>query len=392
MASNDFHNALRPLEEAVALTRSGMVCLANPLAPEGQFGWEERPGMAKLRHQFWLWWRHGALAVACARAGARRVLIREFSNLPLLLWAPVFFPMRRRLHFVVNHNLQWAVSEGAERFAWRMLQRLGFRMVFFETRDLSLPSFFQLDHPRHCVIPHPVAPPSDAVGFRRAAPNTLPRVGVAGYARPEKEQRALIETLVAAGQGKWRVAVGTPDPTAHPPTLREAGVEVRTTASVAEYESFLRDCDVIALAPREDRYRFRPSGVLADAVSAGTPVVAPDFPLFRSQLRAPCAVGEIFSRPEELPAVVERALVRRAAGGYDFDAHRAARSPEAIARALDEIGKPASPRPATGGSLQTTAAAVAGGGDPGNQGADCISAPASPRPATGGSRETVAGL
>ena len=359
-----FHHALKPLEEAAVLTRSGMVCLANPLAPEGASGWEERPGLAKLRHQFWLWWRHGALAVACARAGARRVLIREFSNLPLLLWAPVFFPMRRRLHFVVNHNLQWAVSEGAERFAWRMLQRLGFRMVFFETRDLSLPSFFQLDHPRHCVIPHPVAPPSDAVGFRRAAPNTLPRVGVAGYARPEKEQRALIETLVAAGQGKWRVAVGTPDPTAHPPTLREAGVEVRTTASVAEYESFLRDCDVIALAPREGRYRFRPSGVLADAVSAGTPVVAPDFPLFRSQLRAPCAVGEIFSRPEELPAVVERALVRRAAGGYDFDAHRAARSPEAIARALDEIGQPASPRPATV-STSLTACSVAGGGDPG---------------------------
>ena len=46
--------------------------------------------------------------------------------------------------------------------------------------------------------------------------------------------------------------------------------------------------------------------------------------------------------------------------------------------------EPASPRPATGGSLQATAAAVAGGDDPGNQGADCISEPASPRPATAG--------
>ena len=57
MDSNDFHNALRPLEEAAVLTRSGMVCLANPLAPEGASGWDERPGLAKLRHQFWLWWR-----------------------------------------------------------------------------------------------------------------------------------------------------------------------------------------------------------------------------------------------------------------------------------------------------------------------------------------------
>ncbi len=337
MASNDFHNALRPLEEAAGLTRSPMVCLANSLAPEGQLGWEERPGLAKLRHQLWLWWRHGLLAVACARAGARRVLIREFSNLPLLLWAPVFFPMRRRLYFVVNHNLQWAVSYGIERVAWRMLQRMGFRMVFFETRDLSLPSFFQLNHPRHCAIPHPVAPPSDVVGSRRAAPNTLSLVGIAGHARPEKEQRALIETLVAAGRGKWRVALGASSPDIYVAALRDSGVDVRDTAGGAEYQSFLRDCDAIVIAPRESRYRFRPSGVLADAVSAGTPAVAPDFPLFRSQLSVPCDVGEIFSRPEDLPAAVERALTRRAAGGYDFAAHCAARSPAAIARILDEL-------------------------------------------------------
>ncbi len=337
MNSDCFHNALRPLEEAAARTRSGWICLANPLAPAGRLGWEERPGGAKLRHQAWVWRRHGALAAACRRTGTRPVLIREFSSLPLLLWAPVFFPMRRRLHFVVNHNLQWAVSEGVERFAWRMLQRLGFRMVFFETRDLSLPPSYGLAHSRNGVIPFPVAAQPAGSVSRRAAPSGLPCVGVAGHLRPEKGQDVLVETLVAAGREKWRVAIGTPDPAALSPALREAGVEVRNTSSAADYQGFLWDCDVIALAPREDRYRFRPSGVLADALSAGTPGVAPDYPLFRSQLTVPCAVGEVFARIEDLPGVLDRALARRAAGEYDFNTYRVARSPEAIARALDEL-------------------------------------------------------
>lgn len=347
-----YHGALRPLEEAAALTRSGWICLANPLAPPGRLGWEERPGGAKRCHQAWLWRQHGALATACRRTGSRPVLIREFSSLPLLLWAPVFFPLRRRLHFVVNHNLQWAVSEGAERFAWRMLQRLGFRMFFFETRNLDLPPSYGLAHPRHGVIPFPVAVRPAGSASRRATPAGLPWVGVAGHARPEKAQETLVESLVAAGRGKWRVAVGTPEPAACSPALREAGVEVRNTAGASDYECFLRDCAAIALAPREDRYRFRPSGVLADALSAGTPGVAPDFPLFRSQLTAPGAVGEVFNRADDLPTAVSRALSRRAAGEYDFDAYRAARSPAAIARALDEIEK-------------TCTGAVAGGGDPG---------------------------
>ncbi len=332
-----YHGALQPLDVAAARTRDGWICLANPLAPEGRLGWEERPGFSKLRHQSWLWRRHGALAVACRRTNPRPVLIREFSSIPLLLWAPRFLSMRRRLYFLVNHNLQWAVSESAERLAWRMLQRMGFRMVFFETRDLPLPTSYGLAHSRHGTIPFPMAARAAATASRRAIPGSLPLVGVAGHARAEKDQAALVETLIAAGRGKWRVAVGASNPAAYPSSLREAGVSVRATMSAAEYESFLRDCDAIVIAPRECRYRYRPSGVLADALSVGTPGVAPDFPLFRSQLSVPCDVGEVFSRPEDLSGAVERALSRRVAGEYDFEKYRAARSPEAIARALDDL-------------------------------------------------------
>jgi hypothetical protein len=331
-SENTFHAALRPLEAAASLTRRGMTCVPNPLSTEGGLGWAEGARLAAVRHKILLLRRHFALARTCRRLGERPILVREFSTIPLLLAAPLFLPLRPRVRFLVNHNLQWAVRGGAERGAWRALQRLGFRMLFFETTGLGLPRGYGLDRPGHGVIPFPV--PARPSGIRATcAPGTLPRIGIAGHRRPEKDMAALMARLAAAGRGRWRVVVGSPDPE---PT-GEAGMEWIDTSSPEAYRTFLRGCDVIVLAPRADAYQYRPSGVLADAVSEGTPVVAPDFPLFRRQLTWPCAVGEVVGRPEDLPASIECALARSAADEYDFAAYRDARGPEALARTLDEL-------------------------------------------------------
>jgi hypothetical protein len=331
-SENSFHAALRPLSAAALRTRCGMVCVPNPLSDDGGLGWAEGARWAAVRHKALLLRRHLVLARTCRRLGDRPILVREFSTIPLLLAAPLFLPLRPRVRFLVNHNLQWAVCGGAERWAWRVLQRLGFRMVFFETTDLNLPPAYGLARSGHGAIPFPI--PARSSGNRPSrAPGTLPRIGIAGHRRPEKNMEKLQTQLLDAGCGRWRVAIGSPDPGGGV----AAGLEWTDTSSPAAYREFLRGCDVLVLAPREDAYRYRPSGVLADAVAEGTPVVAPGFPLFHRQLSWPCAVGEVFERPEDLPMAIERAMAGSAAGAYDFAAHRAARGAEALARRLDEL-------------------------------------------------------
>lgn len=320
------------MSAAALRTRCGMLCVPNPLSDDGGLGWAEGARLAAVRHKTLLLRRHFALARTCRRLGDRSILVREFSTIPLLLAAPLFLPLRPRVRFLVNHNLQWAVRGGAERWAWCALQRLGFRMVFFETTDLNLPPAYGLARSVHGAIPFPV--PAQAPGLRSPrAPGALPRIGIAGHRRPEKDMASLMARLAEAGRGRWRIAVGLPNPE----TAGPSPAETHNTSSPEAYRAFLRGCDVIVLAPREDAYRYRPSGVLADAVGEGTPVVAPGYPLFRGQLSWPCAVGEVFERAEELPMAVERALARSAAGKYDFAAYRAARGPEALAEVLDEM-------------------------------------------------------
>ncbi|MDZ4198935.1 MAG: hypothetical protein U1E27_06575, partial [Kiritimatiellia bacterium] len=61
----------------------------------------------------------------------------------------------------------------------------------------------------------------------------------------------------------------------------------------------------------------------------------PDLPVQRIQIRSPVPVGEVRSAGENGIEVAVRAAERLHAGGYDFAAYAAARSPSALAEILD---------------------------------------------------------
>lgn len=310
MNSETYHPSLRPVEEACRLAKSGWACVANPLVGWGSEG--------DLRWKTGVLLRHVALIFRCWRsAGHRHILVREFSTVPLLAVFPFLWPLRRKLLFLIHHNLQWAAQSRIEHFAFRLLDKLGANWAAYEVQAGE----FAID----VILPHPV--PHRIAGEKNAE---RPVLGVVGYYRPEKGMDDLLRLLVKHVPD-CDVIAGAPNPDA----VKIPSVRVVDTASEADYRALLARCDVLVQNGARNSYFFRASGPVADAAASGTAVVAPDFPLLRHQICTPVPVGETFRTPEEIPAAVRRAVECIRRGGYDFDAYCAARSAQVVASILD---------------------------------------------------------
>jgi len=339
-----FHQALEVLQAAAQRTRTGVVCLAVPLAPEGRLGWSEQVDLGAARHKAFVLAQHLRLvrrAKLPLRSG-HPVLVREFSTLPLWLVAPALYRWRSRLLFVVNHNLQWALNQRSEAWAFRRLHRAGFRFAFFETMEAPVLREWGFERSQHVILRHPVP---DIRGRIAASASDRPFIGLAGHFRPEKGMIEALRVLDGEPKLRERIAIGLPNP---PEFLRAYGAgrkAVQTprlfhTASDEDFRAFLARCGVIVLNYAARDYAWRPSGLMADCAAAGTPVVIPDLPVQREQLQWPTPIGEVFQELEELPRAVFQALEKGAWGGYGFDAYRAARGIAATAAALDAIWTP----------------------------------------------------
>jgi len=324
MNAEKYHSSLRPLEEACRLAGSGWVCLRNPLAGYG------RSGTPAWRIGVMI--RHAGLVWRCWNARKfRHILIREFSTVPLLAVFPLLYPLRRKLFFVINHNLQWAVRSRIERFALTQLARSGACWALFETQDMPGLTAFNIPSRRNLVLPHPVP------GQNAAVKNSMrPVLGVAGYYRPEKGTDGLIE-LLKDSFADCELLLGVSDPS----ELKAvpSGFRVVDTTTDEAYRQMLARCDVLVQNGARDSYFYRVSGPVADAAACGTAVVVPDFPLLRHQVASPVRIGGFFRNLEEMPEAVRAAIESVRSGQYDFAAYCIARSAKTLAAQLDEFSR-----------------------------------------------------
>ncbi len=119
MKAEDYHRSMEPLKAACDRARSGWICLSNPLVG------------GKLA----ILGRHFLLIFKVYKIRHRRILVREFSILPLLAIFPLLWPLRKKVWFVVHHNLQWAVRNPLQRFGLRCLALMGAQWALLETQD-----------------------------------------------------------------------------------------------------------------------------------------------------------------------------------------------------------------------------------------------------------------
>jgi len=332
-ARPDPHHALQPLIEAAALAESKVAVLPVPML------WAEPPRLprplAMLAKALLFLPPHLRLV---ARLWQRRdhdlIVVREFLTALLIAVWPVIWPLRRRVYFLINHNLQEAHQRGLERVVLRLLHRTGCRFACFETAAGFAELGIVPDRERFLVLPHPLVGASAA---RPERPAGEPAVGVIGAVRAEQGSEAMLEALLrlrADGRLPARLVLGCPQAELRA-SWQGRGFEVIDTGERAAYLGALDLCDVVVLNYQRERYQYRPSGVAADALARGAAVVCPDFPLMRRQLSAPAIVGAVFDGPDQLAPAVLRALALCPTLAPALAAHRQARAPEALARLLD---------------------------------------------------------
>jgi glycosyltransferase involved in cell wall biosynthesis len=334
VAPADPHRALWPLIEAASQTHRKIAVLPVPML---WGGWPWLPARLELLVKALVFLApHGRLVGQIwRRRDHDLIVVREFLTALLLVVWPLIWPLRRRVYFLINHNLQEAHRRRLERFALRLLDGTGARFACFETTAGCPEIGIVPDAERCLVLPHPLA---GVIVTRPAAlPAGEPVVGVIGAVRAEKGSEAILQALLKLreqGHLPVRLVLGCPEA-----DVRAAwqcrGFEVIDTSSRAAYLAALDLCDVVVLNYQRDRYLYRPSGVAADALSRGAAVVCPDFPLMRLQLSAPATVGAVFDSLDELPAAIKKALALRPTLGDALGAHQRARDPVALARLLD---------------------------------------------------------
>jgi hypothetical protein len=330
----DPHQALQPLLEAATRTRAKVAVLRVPM------GWQGPPWLPHLVKglikQVLFLWPHVRLAAQLWRRHDHDlIVVREFLTALLIIVWPAIWPLRGRVHFLINHNLQEAHRRGLERRVLRLLHRTGCRFACFETTAGFIELGIIPDALRFLVIPHPL--PGGVVARPGPAAGTEPTVGVIGEVRAEKGSAGLLEMLLELrrqGRLRARLLVGCPEAEVLA-QWQERGFEAVDTTRREDYLAALDRCDLVILNYRRERYQYRPSGVAADALARGAAVVCPDFPLMRQQLSVPAPVGAVFEGPADLPAAIDRALALRATLPAALAAHQQARDATALARLLD---------------------------------------------------------
>lgn len=265
------------------------------------------------------------------------VFVREFSTVPLLLAAPVLWPYRKNTLFVLVHNVQMAHQRTRDRVALKRLFKMGFRFVALESaagiKELGI------DYPGRQVLTLPLVH-HGIPGRKSRTPGAQGRLvlGVIGRMRPEKDIDRLFSSLqavVASGRFAVDILIGCNDP-AILAQGRACGFRTMDTTQHEHYEQALQAVDMILVNYRADRYLYRTSGVIADALYRGIVVLCPDFPVFKAQVSTPQPVGATFPSLAELPQALEQAIALVAADDSAFDAYAQYRQPRDVAQRIDQ--------------------------------------------------------
>jgi hypothetical protein len=245
-------------------------------------------------------------------------------SLPIYL---ISWLRRKPVFFFVHETQQSATLKLRSWIALHMCRawvRSGeFYPIYISLDDRGLDPKVQFQPEKRLTIPHPHPLAERPVPTR---PNRIPgtpfRIGIIETNRKEKSVRHLYHALrEAQDRLNFKLIVGTAlwNKAAW---LDETDVEIVDTSSEFLFAHYLANLDIFVSDFQRSEYLFRPSGVLVDAGMNGCYVVCPDFPIFRAQTQVPVSIGSLFSNIDQLPEVLEAAMVKISSGAVDFETWR----------------------------------------------------------------------
>jgi hypothetical protein len=269
------------------------------------------------------------------------VILPDFSTEFLLLTYLFSGGRTRNVHTLIHHNVQQALHSRSAKELLRFYHWLGYKFILNETLSALTDLGYQdPQNQGHAVLLHPVqAETAIVAAVAQAAPiSERPKVGIVGSIRKGKQVEATIaqlQKLQARLEFILVIGVDQPEQLKH---LQHEHLVLMNTAEHEDYLKVIGMCDVIVLNYDEAQYRYRCSGVAADAIGTRTYVVAPDYPMMRHQLLYPEPVGVLYETETELESALAAALKLPAAvTNPAFEQHYAQRSVQGLAMALDRI-------------------------------------------------------
>lgn len=336
----DFHQSYFPLFVASKLSKHQVAIIPIPTIwpPNVVFF---PPLVKRIWEMFFSFLTHIRLVREVWRQErADMVIVREFLNLPTVLVWPLLWPLRHKVIFLVNHNIQFAHISRLEGLALQILCRSGLRLLCLELpaglAELGLRGAAEAS----VKLPFPLNVPVSKLMTAQAPESGRKRVGVVGNFRREKNADTLLEVLLQGMQQgilDADIVLGCPDQR-YRSIWEGRGVLCYDTSNYEDYLDVLSSCNVVVLNYSRDAYYFRHSGVIADAISNDVAVVCPDFPLLASQISVPEVVGFTFQSVNDIPRQVSNALAFfdewRSQGV--FEKHRNARSAASLASMLEK--------------------------------------------------------
>lgn len=238
-------------------------------------------------------------------------VLREFLTIPFVVSLPINIFNRKRLVLVLVHNVQMAHKKRLHRYALRVLLKSGFRFISLESdsgiREIG---FHSAGDNKVFALPLPMGGCLDysKCDIRKHTSKVF-KVGVVGNNRKEKDISRVICAIsdIAERAGHIELVVGTSDEVLAS-KWASRGVNVVNTSSRDNYLKCLYELDILVVNYRAVDYYYRTSGVILDAISCGTLVVFPNYPVFHKQVCVPARFGAPFSDLSDLEAAINECI------------------------------------------------------------------------------------
>ena len=144
------------------------------------------------------------------------------------------------------------------------------------------------------VFPHPVIA-MEAIPGNATDPLSQIVVGVAGDLRPEKGLDLVIPYLVNALSAQPSVSFRLGTNRVAEASQRWPSADIADTTAPQDYLAFLQSIDLLVLSYPDETYRYRVSGVIAEATGCGTAVICTDLPCLRMQVMSPAKGGAVLA-------------------------------------------------------------------------------------------------
>lgn len=252
-----------------------------------------------------------------------QILVREFSNICLLIFSALTIQHRKYVIFNINHNLK--NIEHQFPLTLYLLAKLGFRFLMLD--GFHLKQYIPKSLQRQMLFQ--LFPCDDAHRPYNPKPSEESEltVGIVGDFRNEKSPMATVIDVTNRLQqiGNVKIKIGARSPTPVEEIFSKSKIKVVCTAEKFRYYEFLKNTDIILIFAKRESYFSRHSGTIMDSVSHGVVVVAPSFPVFESQLNNPITIGITYNSIAEIDDAIQKAASKLSTLRANMPSYRKAR-------------------------------------------------------------------